>query len=135
LNGRVFDVIIPKGVKIPARGSKRFTLDSSQRNMRFVSLDMYERIDEQCLVLSTETNDELESKVRFETQASGGSKTTKSANRKFKTMGNMKATASTSLTKTETKYTYHLIATADVPIPPQTRDASTLGAELQIEVV
>jgi hypothetical protein len=49
---RIFEPILLKGDKIAAKGGKRFTIGNSKQ--KFVSLDMYEEIEQCELMVSTD---------------------------------------------------------------------------------
>ncbi len=114
---RVFEPILHKGEKIPSKGSKKFALGAA--NQRFVSLDMYEQIDQQRLVAAAHIVESAESNVGADVEVKSGKQNKGSKGSKSTSVAPTAATAATT-----TEYTYSLIATADVPIPPRTAKSS-----------
>lgn len=88
-NVRVFDAVLTKGMPLPASNMMRFAL--ADRHQKFVSLDIYEEVEE-CKIKSTKPDSSQ--------RAEGVSPTENNAGVGF-----------------EMVYTYHVIATADVSIP------------------
>jgi molecular chaperone DnaK (HSP70) len=98
---RFFDAVLNKGNKIPAKGVKRFQL--SKECKRFVSLDIYEEIEE-CVVV---TSADIE-------------KTTLEGN---------ESDVPISLVEYNHEYSYNIIATVDVPLPLYLLDKRRSGID------
>ena len=91
---RVFDAVLHKGAPLPATHTMRFTLaDSAQK---FVSLDIYQEMEECRVIKPTVGDRDIAIKP---------------------TVGDRDIAIKPTELEYETVYSYHVIATADVPIP------------------
>lgn len=86
---RVFDAVLRKGAPLPAEGKLRFRL--AQPAQRFVSLDIYEEVEEVRLIKPTSQSSE---------SGNGPSSSDTAGKGRY-----------------ETAYSYHVVATVDVPVP------------------
>jgi molecular chaperone DnaK (HSP70) len=91
---RVFDAVLRRGAPLPAQGTVRFPL--AEASQRYVSLDIHEEIEE------VRTN----TKPTSEEGAVGNKPTSADSGR------------------WEAAYSYHVLATVDVPVPPPLSGAS-----------
>ena len=113
---RVFDAVLHKGAPLPATHTMRFTLaDSAQK---FVSLDIYQEMEECRVIKPTVEDKEGAIKPTVGDKDSAIKPTVGDKEGAIKpTVGDREGAIKPTELEYETVYSYHVIATADVPIP------------------
>jgi hypothetical protein len=104
---RCFDAVLRRGMPLPACASMRFALDNSSVQ-KFVSLDIYEEVEECRLIAPSLSPSPC---VPVPMPGMGATVTSSAAASSAAAVPRSRQPAF------ETVYTYHLMATADVPVP------------------